>query len=66
MTMAGQPSRGGNGRPYRRRLPEFGELIMFLTVAGGKHRRKLDERFHTGMYVGLIDRTDEVIVLTKG
>ena len=54
------------GRPYRRRLPEFGELVMFLTVADGKHRRKLDERFHAGMYVGLVDRTDEVIVLTKG
>ncbi|CAK0843308.1 unnamed protein product, partial [Prorocentrum cordatum] len=47
------------------RLLEFGELLMFLTVAGGKHRRKLDERFHAGMYVGLVDRTDEVIVLTR-
>ena len=54
------------GRPYRRLPPAFGELVMFLTVADGKHRRKLDERFHTGMFVGLVDRMDEVIVLTKG
>jgi len=53
------------GRPYRRRLPEFGELVMFLTVADGKRRRELDERFRTGMYVGLLDRSDEVVVLTK-
>ncbi|CAK0909302.1 unnamed protein product, partial [Prorocentrum cordatum] len=53
------------GRPCRRRVPEFCELVIFLTVADGKHRRELDERFHAGMCVGLLDRADEVIVLTK-
>jgi hypothetical protein len=54
------------GRPYKRRLPSFAELVMFMTVADrAGPRRKLDERFSTGMYVGLVERTDEVIVLTE-
>ena len=35
-----------------------------MTVAERKHRKKIEERFRCGMFVGLVDRSDEVIVLT--
>ena len=35
-----------------------------MTVAERKHRQKLYARFRSGMFVGLVDRSDEVIVLT--
>ena len=54
------------GKTYKRKLPEFGELVMSMSVATQKHRKKLGERFFTGMYVGLVSRSDEVIVLTAG
>ena len=37
---------------------------MFMTTAEGKRRRKYEERFLTGMYVGLVNRSDELVVLT--
>jgi len=52
------------GRSYKRKLPEFSKLVMFMSVADKKHRKKLDERFFTGMCAWLVDRSDEVIVLT--
>ena len=38
----------------------FGELVMFMPVEDKSRRKKLEERFRTGMYVGLVDRSDEV------
>ena len=64
----GDDGRAASGRrevrPRRRRLSEFGELPTFLTVAVGERWRKLDGRFRAGVYVGLVDGADEVIVLT--
>ena len=53
------------GNPYRRKLPCFGELVMFMPVEDKSRRKKLEEHFRTGMYVGLVDRSDEVVVLTS-
>ena len=53
------------GKPYKRRLPAFGEIVMFLTVAEGKRRQKFEDRFIPGLFVGLVDRSDEVVVLTS-
>ena len=36
---------GRKGWRYKRKLPEFSELVMFMTVAEHKHRKKLDERY---------------------
>ena len=46
------------GKPYRRRLPPFGEAISFMRP--GKHRAKLSDRFETGIYLGLVESSDEV------
>ena len=46
-------------------MPMFGELVMFLTVAVGKRRQKMGDRYLTGMFVGLVDRSDEVMVLME-
>ena len=53
------------GRPYRRELPEFGESIMYLTVPRGKRRHKFEDRWLTGLFLGLVSRTSEVIVGTE-
>ena len=42
------------GRPYRRPLPPFGEAVMYLKVAVNKRRRKYEDRFGTGIFVGLV------------
>ena len=52
------------GRPYKRRLPKFGEPVMFLRVPPTKRRNKYEDRFVTGVYCGLIDRSNMVIVAT--
>ena len=53
------------GKHYKRQLPWFGECVMFLTVAKGKRRQKYEDRFVLGCFVGLVDRSDEVYVLTE-
>ena len=50
------------GRPYRRALPCFGEPVLYLKVAPGKRRRKYEDRWETAVYVGLVDRSNEVRV----
>eukprot|EP00975_Prorocentrum_lima_P064278 12896616-Prorocentrum_lima.AAC.1 len=37
---------------------------MFMRVGDKSKRKKLEERFRIGMFVGLVDRSDEVVVLT--
>ncbi|CAK0857994.1 unnamed protein product [Prorocentrum cordatum] len=51
------------GRPCRGRLLDPGVVVMLFAVADGERDRKPDMRFYAGMYVGLVDRADEVIVL---
>ena len=49
------------GKPYRRALPEFGEAIMYMPVKGNK-KNKLEDRFVSGIYVGLVERSNEIRV----
>jgi len=53
------------GKPYRRRLLPFGETCLFMVVKGsGARQYKLDTRWQKGVYVGIVKRSDELIVLT--
>ena len=45
------------GLPYRRALPEFGEPVHFLKVAPTGRRKKLGDRWETGTYVGIVDKS---------
>ena len=48
------------GKPFRRRLPLFVEPVLYMKVAKGKRRQKHEDRFETALYLGLIDRSNEV------
>ena len=54
------------GRPYNRRLPKFLEPILYLKVAVNKRRNKFEDRWSTGLHLGLVDRSDMTIVGTSG
>ena len=51
------------GRPYRRRLPAFGEKVMYLKA--GKQKSRLEDRWLEGLFLGVQDRSDEVVVGTR-
>ena len=50
------------GKPYRRKLPPFGEAVAYMKA--GKRRAKLADRFFIGLYLGLVEASDEVVVGT--
>eukprot|EP00971_Amphidinium_carterae_P009545 188386-Amphidinium_carterae.1 len=47
------------GRSYRRKLPQFSEVVMAMPV--GK-RHKLDYRAYKAIFLGLDDRSDMALV----
>ena len=49
------------GRSYKRDLPAFGEKVLYLQA--GKRRSKLEDRWHPGLYIGVADRSDEILVM---
>jgi hypothetical protein len=51
------------GRCYRRRLPPFGEKVLYLEA--GKLKSQLQDRWHEGIFLGVQDRSDEVLVGTR-
>ena len=52
------------GRPYRRKLPRYSEAVGYLKVAQGRRRMKFEDRWSTGIYLGLVERSNMVIVGT--
>ena len=48
------------GKPYRRRLPAFGEKVSAMTL--GKRRMKSEYRCFEGIFLGLAERSDMLIV----
>jgi len=52
------------GRPYKRKLPPYSEAVMFLKVALNKRRQKAEDRWATGIYLGLVERSNMVLVGT--
>ena len=52
------------GRPYKRKLPPFAEAVMYLRVAEKRMRQKFEDRWNTGIYLGLVERSNMVLVGT--
>ena len=52
------------GRPYKRKLPPFAEAVMYLRVAEKRMRQKFEDRWNTGIYLGLVERSNMVVVGT--
>ncbi len=51
------------GKTYRKRLPPFGEKVMYL--AAGKQKSRLLDRWHEGLFLGVQDRSNEVVIGTR-
>ena len=54
-----------DGNQYRRALPSFAEPILYLRVARGKRRVKHEDRWGFAIYVGLMERSNEVKVVVN-
>ena len=51
------------GKPYRRQLARFSENILYLP--SGKLQSRLHDRWMEGLYYGLQDASDEILVGTQ-
>ena len=53
------------GKPYRRQLVEFGERVYFMPIRlGGARQAKLDPKWQDGAFIGIRDRSDEMLIMT--
>ena len=53
------------GKPYRRQLSEFGERVYFKPIRlGGARPAKLDPNWQDGAFIGIRDRSDEMLIMT--
>ena len=52
------------GRKFDKVLPEFGECVMYLKTPQHKGREKLEPRWESGVYLGVHDRSQELIIGT--
>ena len=53
------------GKPYRRQLVEFGERVCFMPIRpGGARQAKLDPKWQDGAFIGIRDRSDEMLIMT--
>ena len=53
------------GKPYRRQLVEFGERVCFMPIRpGGARQAKLDPKWQDGAFIGIRDRSDEMMIMT--
>ena len=50
------------GRPHMRKPQPFVEAVMYLRVVEMRARQKFEDRWNTGIYLGLIDRSNMVPV----
>ena len=51
--------------PYRRQLVEFGERVCFMPIRpGGARQAKLDPKWQDGAFIGIRDRSDEMLIMT--
>ena len=54
------------GKPYRRKMLPFAEMVEYIpTKKSGERMHKLDARTRPGIFVGVQDRTDELIIMTE-
>ncbi|CAK0797196.1 unnamed protein product [Prorocentrum cordatum] len=52
------------GKTYRRKLPPFGEAVMYMPMSTARRRRKFEDRWETGIYLGLVERSNMLLVGT--
>ena len=52
------------GRKFNRQLPEFGECVMFHKTLSKKHGEKLMPRWESGIYLGINESSQELIMGT--
>ena len=53
------------GKPYRRQLVEFGERVYFMPIRpGGARQAKLDPKWQDATFIGIRDRSDEMLIMT--
>ena len=53
------------GKPYRRQLVEFGERVYFMPIRpGGARQAKSDPKWQDGAFIGIRDRSDEMLIMT--
>ena len=56
--------RNWKGKPFGKEVIEFGECVLYLKP-GSKGKDKFDPRWEDGIWLGIADRTNEVIVGTS-
>ena len=53
------------GKPHRRQLVEFRERVHFMPIRlGGAKQAKLDPKWQDGAFIGIRDRSDEMLIIT--
>ena len=53
------------GKKYKRKLLPFGECCLYMLTKGtGGRAAKMDARWRPGIFVGILKRSDEVMVMT--
>ncbi|CAK0798994.1 unnamed protein product, partial [Prorocentrum cordatum] len=56
------PYQRHTGRVYRRALPIFSEVLYLPT---GKHDSRIQERWNSGLFVGIVERSNELFIVTR-
>ena len=56
------PFRRWKGRDFRRPLPPFSEVVSFLPA--GKNPSRVQDKWHEGIFLGVLDRSSELLVAT--
>ena len=52
------------GKPFRRQLVDFGERLYFMPIRpGGARQAQSDAKWHDGDFVGIRDRSDEMLTM---
>ena len=50
------------GERHRRTLPPFGEVVVCMQSAATRQRRTYEDRWDTGIYSGLVERSNMLLV----
>ena len=53
------------GRKFGKPLPEFGECVMFAKALPKKNYNKLEAQWESGVYLGVNDLSQELIIGTS-
>ena len=59
------PYEARRGKPFKRELPPFGESVMYMRVGKSDKKAKFDDRFLSGLFLGLSEKSQEFLVGTE-